>query len=120
MNYRGPQTFLYNRWRANQRILGADELKTIPYTPLSHPFVERLMGAIGREHLDQVLFWNTGDLEQKLEAFRQYYNTRRVHTSLDGQAPSEICGDTVIHRGYLNQFRWQAHCHRFFQLPVTA
>jgi transposase InsO family protein len=30
--------FLYHQWQANLRILGADEIKTGPYTPLSHPF----------------------------------------------------------------------------------
>ena len=54
--------FLYHQWHANLRILGAEEIKTVPYTPLSHPFVERLIGTIRREYLDQVLFWNAGDL----------------------------------------------------------
>ena len=92
----------------------------IRYTPLSHPFVERLIGTIRREYLDQLLFWNASDLERKLEAFRQYYNAHRVHTSLDGDAPSEICGETVIHRADLYQFRWKAHCHELFQLPAAA
>jgi transposase InsO family protein len=38
--------FLYHQWQANLRILGADEIKTIPYTPLSHPFIERLIGTV--------------------------------------------------------------------------
>jgi transposase InsO family protein len=111
---------MYHQWHANLRILGVDEIKTVPYTPLSHPFVERLIGTIRREYLDQVLFWNASDLERKLEAFRQYYNAHRVHTSLDGDAPSEICGETVIHRADLNQFRWKAHCHELFQLHAAA
>jgi len=36
--------FLYCQWHANLKILGADEIKTVPYTPLSHPFVEQLIG----------------------------------------------------------------------------
>jgi hypothetical protein len=39
-----------------------------------HPFVERLIGTIRREFLDQTLFWNAVDLERKLEAFKDYYN----------------------------------------------
>ena len=80
-------------WYANLRILGADEIKTVPYTPLSHPFVERLIGTIRREYLDQKIFWNASDLERKLEEFRQYYNAHRAHTSLKGDAPSKICGE---------------------------
>ncbi|MCP4387541.1 MAG: transposase, partial [Gammaproteobacteria bacterium] len=33
--------FQYHRWRASLRILDVVEIKSIPYTPLSHPFVER-------------------------------------------------------------------------------
>jgi hypothetical protein len=88
--------FLYHQWQANLRILGVDEVKTVPYTPQSHPFVERLIGTIRREYIDQQLFWNTIDLAQKLEGFRQYYNTHRVHTALDGATPSESSGETNI------------------------
>jgi len=49
------------------RILEVDEIKSIPYAPVSHPFVERLIGTIRREFLDQVLIWNAVDLERKLE-----------------------------------------------------
>ena len=58
--------FLYHQWQANLRILGVDEIKTVPYTPLSHPFIERLIGTIRRELLDHTLFWNAADLERKL------------------------------------------------------
>ena len=112
--------FLYHRWQANLRILDVDEIKTVPYTPLSHPFVERLIGTIRREYLDHTLFWNTCDLERKLEEFRQYYNAHRVHTALDGDTPSEICGETIIRRANLNQFRWKSHCRGLYQLPVAA
>ncbi|MGB7933520.1 MAG: integrase core domain-containing protein [Gammaproteobacteria bacterium] len=89
--------FLYHQWQAKLRILGADEVKTIPYTPLSHPFVERLIGTIRRESLDQTLFWNASDLERKLADFGQYYNSYRVHTALEGDLPSEISGEATIH-----------------------
>ena len=71
--------FRYHRWQANLRILGIEEIMTVPYTPLSIPFMERLIGTIRREYLDQTLFWNTKNLEQKLEDFRQYCNRDRVH-----------------------------------------
>jgi transposase InsO family protein len=50
--------------------------------PVSHPFVERLIGTIRREFLDHALIWNAIDLERKLEEFRIYYNETRVHQSL--------------------------------------
>jgi hypothetical protein len=39
--------------------------------PLSHPFVERLIGTIGHECLDRTLFWTTADLELKLLDFQR-------------------------------------------------
>jgi hypothetical protein len=62
--------FTYHRWRMNLRILEIDELKTVPHTPISHPFVERLIGSLRCELLDQVFFWNTVDLERKLRSFQ--------------------------------------------------
>jgi len=82
--------FEYHRWQANLRILDVEEIKAVPYTPISHPFVERLIGTLRREFLDQVLFWNTRDLDRKLEEFRDYYNVHRTHRSLDGDTPAEV------------------------------
>ena len=53
--------FTFHRWHANLRILEIDEIKTVPHVPVSHPFVERLIGTLRREYLDQVLFWNAHD-----------------------------------------------------------
>ena len=47
---------------ANLRILDIREIKTVPYVPLSHPVVERLIGTIRRECLDRTLFWTAADL----------------------------------------------------------
>ena len=62
--------FRFHRWLANLRVREIEEVKSVPYAPVSHPFVERLIGTIRREYLDRVLFWNAGDLARKLEAFR--------------------------------------------------
>jgi hypothetical protein len=40
--------FEAHRWTANLRILEIDEIKTVPHVPLSHPFVERLIGTMRR------------------------------------------------------------------------
>jgi len=40
--------YRYHQWQANLRVLGVVEIKTVPYVPLSHPFVERLIGTIRR------------------------------------------------------------------------
>ena len=79
--------YRFGQWQANLRILEVAEIKTVPYVPLSHPFVERLIGTVRREYLDRTLFWTTVDLENKLREFRDYFNSYRTHHSLEGQTP---------------------------------
>ena len=55
---------------ANLRVLQVTEVKSVPSVPLSHPFVERLIGTLRRECVDQLLFWSASDLEDKLVAFQ--------------------------------------------------
>src|SRR5918996_1844779 len=102
--------FEAHRWRANLRILEIDEIKTVPYVPLSHPFVERLIGTMRREFLDQVLFWNARDLERKLAEFQRYYNAARSHASLDGHTPLTFAGGHTAAPADLNHVRWVSHC----------
>ena len=35
--------FGFHRWLANLRVLAIDEIKSVPYAPVSHPFIERLV-----------------------------------------------------------------------------
>src|SRR6516165_772823 len=51
-----------------------EQVKTVPYVPLSHPFIERLIGTLRRECLDQLLFWTATDLQVKLIALKDYFN----------------------------------------------
>jgi len=62
------------------------------------------LSRIPRYRIPSSKFWNATDLEGKLETFRQYYNTHRVHSSLDGDTPSEITRETIIRRADLNNF----------------
>jgi hypothetical protein len=109
-----------HRWQANLRVLDVEEIKSVPYVPLSHPFVERLIGTIRREYLDHTLFWNASDLERKLEEFQRYYNSSRVHTSLDDDTPSEFSDEASIHHIDPSQYRWKSHCRGLYQLPIAA
>src|SRR5207253_2738971 len=43
--------FRFHQWQANLRVLEVIEIKTVPCVPLSHPFIERLIGSIRRECL---------------------------------------------------------------------
>jgi transposase InsO family protein len=112
--------FEYHRWQANLRVLGVEEIKSVAYVPLSHLFVERLIGTTRREFLDHALFWNASDLERKLGEFREYYNEHRVHASLGGDTPVEAGGVRGRRPVDPQRFRWRAHCRGLFELPMAA
>jgi hypothetical protein len=112
--------FEFRQWRANLRILEVTELKTVPYVPLSHPFIERLIGTIRRKLLDHVLFWTAGDLEQKLRRFQKYYNRNRIHASPAGVTPDSKAGSSSSPIANLTDYRWRSHCRDLYQLPAAA
>ena len=112
--------FEFHRWKANLRILDVTEIKTVPEVPLSHPFIERLVGTIRRELLDQIAFWSAGDLERKLLHFRDYYNRDRVHASLGGVTPEAKATSTDRRLLDLRKYRWQYHCRGLYQPPAAA
>jgi transposase InsO family protein len=110
--------FHLHQWQANLRVLGVTEIKTVPYVPMSHPFVERLIGTIRREYLDVALFWTAVDLESKLSEFRDYYNLHRSHAGLAGKTPEEPPEVNVC--ATLKSYRWRGHCRGRFHTPIAA
>ena len=112
--------FRFHRWRANLRVCEIDEVKSVPYVPTSHPFVERLIGTVRREYLDRVFFWNSVDLARKLAAFREYYNAHRVHRSLGGTVPNHRAGLSSRMPATLEHYAWRHHCGGLFHTPVAA
>ena len=109
--------FQYHRWKANLWVLDIKEIKSIPHVPMSHPFVERLIGSVRRELLDQIFFWTATDLEYKLRNYQAYYNEYRCHAGRDGATPVSSGSRKVVG---INSYRWQKHCRGLFQLPVAA
>ncbi len=112
--------FRFHRWLANLRILEVEEIKSVPYVPTSHPFVERLIGTIRREYLDHMFFWNSIDLHRKLEKSRAYYNGVRVHRSLDGNTPANRARSPSSPKASLANYAWEPHCNGLFETPVAA
>jgi putative transposase len=109
--------YRFHQWRADLRILDIREIKTVPYVPLSHPFVERLIGTIRRECLDRLLFWTAKDLELKLSAFQDFYNGYRTHSGIEGRTPVDKSECTTID---LISYRWQKHCRGLYETPIAA
>jgi transposase InsO family protein len=112
--------FRFHRWLANLRILDVEEIKSVPYAPMSHPFIERLIGTIRREYLDRIFFWNSIDLERKLKEFQLFYNDNRTHRSLNGATPAERAGRPSPPRANFAEYHWRRHCRGLFQTPIAA
>jgi putative transposase len=112
--------FRFHRWRANLRILDIEELKSVPFVRRSHPFVERLIGTLRREYLDQTFFWNGLDLHRKLDRFAVYYNRWRVHAGLGGQTPFQRCSTTAFQPANLHHFVWRSDCSGLFHTPIAT
>ena len=112
--------FRFHRWQANLRVLEVVEIKAIPCTPRSHPFVERLIGTVRREYLDRTLFWNQSDLERKLDTYKAYYNQHRCHSGLAGATPAQRSGVPTPPFAKLESYSWRQHCNGLFQTPAAA
>ncbi len=111
--------FEFQRWQANLRILEIEHIKSIPYTPISHPFVERLIRTIREELLNNVLVWNAGDLQKKLDAYKDYFNHSRAHAGINAMTP-ENKSSGIKKVLSLNNFKWQKHLHGLVHLPIAV
>ncbi len=112
--------FRLRRWLANLRVLEVEEVKSVPTVPVLPPFIERLIGTVRREYLDQVFFCNALDLARKLNAFRDYYNAHRVHRALEGTTPAQRAGGLALAPAALDRYAWRQHCRGLFQTPLAA
>jgi len=111
--------YRFHQWQANFRVLEVTEIKTVPYMPLSHPFIDRLIGTIRRECLDRTLFWARADLEAKLLDFQHIYNGYRTHAGLEGQLPEPIAEGRASPMEFAS-YGWQKHCRGLDQTPVAT
>ena len=112
--------FRFHRWKANLSILDVTEIKSVPYVPMSHPFIERVIGTIRREYLDHVPFWNSLDLSRKLDQFKDYCNDHRTHAALSGQSPIRYSQQSSNQLVDINNYNWRQHCFGLFHTPIPA
>src|SRR6201987_2173624 len=99
--------YQFHQWKANLRVLEVTEIKTVSYVPLSHPFIERLIGTIRREYLDHILFWTSADLGEKLADSQNYYNRYRTHAGLGGRVPEPTDHGSAFPLNF-ESYRWKA------------
>ena len=111
--------FSSQRWQANLRILEIEEIKSVPYTPISHPFVERLIRTIREELLNNTLIWNEQDLQKKLDAYQDYFNHDRSHSAIHAMTPeNKSSGNKKII--CINHYTWKKYLRGLAQLPIAA
>jgi transposase InsO family protein len=67
--------------------LGLTSVRTAPRSPWQNPYVERVMGSIRRECLDDVIIVNERYLQRVLRAYLTYYQRSRTHLALGKDTP---------------------------------
>jgi len=120
LSFDNAPIFQFRQWNANLGILEIEPIRTVPYVPVSHPFIERLIGTIRREYLDHLLFWNAMDLQNKLNLFQAYYNEHRTHLGINGTFPSDKASGRKPAPANITDFSWNSHCNGHFKMPKAA
>ena len=69
------------------RAMGIRDRPTAPRSPWQNGQVERLIGSIRRECLDNMVVFGEADLRRLLKSYASYYNLVRTHLSLNKNAP---------------------------------
>jgi putative transposase len=67
--------------------MGIQEVLIAPRSPWQNPYVERVIGSIRRELLDQVIVLNERHLMRLLQSYVNYYHRYRTHRALDMDTP---------------------------------
>ncbi|HEY2121628.1 MAG TPA: integrase core domain-containing protein [Candidatus Acidoferrum sp.] len=67
--------------------MGICEVLSAPRSPWQRAYVERVIGSIRRECLDQVIVFNENSLRRTLNSYFDYYHRSRTHLSLGKDSP---------------------------------
>jgi putative transposase len=74
-------------FRRRVHHMGINEVMTTPRSPWQNPYVERLIGSIRRECLEQVIVLHERHLQRLLTDYFTYYHHWRTHLSLAMDCP---------------------------------
>jgi putative transposase len=67
--------------------MGITEVVMAPRSLWQNAYVERVIGSIRRECLEQVVIFNARHLRHVLSSYVDYYHRARTHLSLDKDCP---------------------------------
>ena len=74
-------------FRKRVEAIGITEVVTAPRSPWQNAYVERVIGSIRRECLDEVVIFNERHLSRVLSSHVDYYHRTRTHLSLNKDCP---------------------------------
>ena len=74
-------------FRKDVAAMGIKEVLSAPRSPWQRAYVERVIGTIRRECLDNVIVLNEASLYRHVKSFLAYYHESRTHLSLAKDAP---------------------------------
>ena len=69
------------------KAMGIKQVLSAPRSPWQRAYVERLIGSIRRECLDQIIVFGERSLHRALASYTSYYHNWRTHLSLAKDAP---------------------------------
>ena len=69
------------------RSMGIREVMTAPRSPWQSPYVERLIGTLRRDCLDQVIVLSENHLRRIVRGYLDYYHSCRTHLSFEKDSP---------------------------------
>ena len=72
-----------------------------PGKPTDNPFIESFNGSFRDECLSTNWFLSIDDAKEKIEAFRQDYNSFRPHSSLGGLTPNQVIEEYLKDSNFL-------------------
>jgi putative transposase len=70
-------------FRKQLEVMNIEEVLSAPRCPWQRAYVERVIGSIRRECLDQVIILDEESLRRTLVSYFSYYHRSRLHLSLD-------------------------------------
>ena len=69
------------------RDMGIGEVLSAPRSPWQRAYIERVIGSIRRECLDQMIVFHESSLRRRLKSYFEYYHRSRTHLSLGKDSP---------------------------------
>ena len=100
-----PKFIIHDRERSFSKLseLGVRDITIAPRSPWQNGYVERVIGSIKRECLENFIIFGPRHLRRVLSSYCEYYNDSRTHTSLNKDSPNSR---TVHVNGKIISFLW--------------